>query len=230
MTAVVAAAAAMAAAVWLLMPASGQRLHAVTAGNGAVAASEGIAGRLRHRLRRRRLHEAARRRMVDALFALAAELRSGQLPADALLNATTSPPVWPHAGVAAAQRGDIAAGLDRDGQEQPLLRALAACWRLAEHSGSGLADATDRLVASARADEQIRGELQAQLAAPRASARMLALLPLFGIALGIAMGADPLGWLFGSPLGLLSLTVGVGLAALGMWWTGRIAAKVEEQL
>lgn len=222
---VVVAAVAMAAAVWLLMPAGGRRLRTSTS-----SASVDAIDVVRQWVRRRRLQAVARQQGIDALAALAAELRSGQLPADALVNATTSPPVWPHAVAAAVQHGDVAAGLDADATTQSSLRALAACWRLAEHSGSGLADAVDRLVASARADERVRGELQAQLAAPRASARMLALLPLFGIALGLAMGADPLHWLLGSPLGLLSLAIGAALIALGLWWTGRIAAKVEAQL
>lgn len=235
MSEVVIAAIAMAAAVWIIMPPSEKRLHAVAARNAirsepTAPAPVSALDHLRRRLQRRQLQAAARRRVIDALAALAAELRSGQLPASALINATTRPPVWPHAVAAAAQHGDVAAGLDEDARSQPLLRALAACWRLAEHAGSGLADATDQLAASARADERVRGELEAQLAAPRASARMLALLPLFGIGLGIVMGADPLGWLFGSPLGVLAMSVGAGLAAAGFWWTAGIVANVEKQL
>ena len=69
-----------------------------------------------------------------------------------------------------------------------------------------------------------------QLAGPRATARMLSGLPLIGIALGMLLGADPVGFLLGSPVGLGCLVTGVVLTAVGMWWTNRIAARVEAQL
>ena len=59
---------------------------------------------------------------------------------------------------------------------------------------------------------------------------MLALLPLLGLALGVAVGGDPLGWLLGSPLGWACLGVGIGLTALGLAWAGRIVARTERLL
>jgi tight adherence protein B len=68
------------------------------------------------------------------------------------------------------------------------------------------------------------------MAGPRATARILMLLPLFGIAMGMLMGVSPLAWLLGTPLGIGCLLGGLLLTALGYWWTSRIVAKVEELL
>jgi tight adherence protein B len=73
-------------------------------------------------------------------------------------------------------------------------------------------------------------QLEAQLAGPRATARMLATLPLIGLAMGMLMGADPLQWLLGTAPGLLCLLGGALLTVAGMAWTGRIATAVERQL
>jgi tight adherence protein B len=82
----------------------------------------------------------------------------------------------------------------------------------------------------ARVAEDIRVQLEAQLASPRATARILMLLPLFGIAMGMMMGVNPVGWLLGTPLGLACLVGGLALTALGYWWTSRIVQRVERLL
>ena len=47
-----------------------------------------------------------------------------------------------------------------------------------------------------------------------------------GIGLGQAMGASPLAVLTGGGLGGILLVIGVGLVAVGLWWTEKITAKV----
>jgi tight adherence protein B len=86
------------------------------------------------------------------------------------------------------------------------------------------------LAEASRAAEEVRGELEVQLAGPRATARTLATLPLIGLLLGILMGADPVSWLLGSAIGLGCLAGGVVLTGVGIIWTGRIASAVERQL
>jgi tight adherence protein B len=61
------------------------------------------------------------------------------------------------------------------------------------------------------------------LSAPRATSRLLAVLPLAGLALGYGFGGDPVGFLAGSAPGQLSLVVGVALGCAGVLWTERIA-------
>jgi tight adherence protein B len=169
-------------------------------------------------------------RVVQALSALAAELHSGQPPPAALRHAGGEPPCWPAALAAAAAGDDIAAGLRRDAREHAALAGLAACWQVGEATGAGLAEAVDRVARAARLDEESRSQLAAHLAGPRATARVLAALPAVGLALGVMLGADPVGWLLGTPLGWACLALGVLLSAGGVAWTAAIVRGVERRL
>jgi tight adherence protein B len=129
--------------------------------------------------------------------------------------------------VAAARAGgDVVRALQLDAAELPGrdgLRALAACWQVAEQHGPGLADALDRITASLRADEQHRARILAELAGPRATVRLLAALPLVGIGMGQALDVSPLRFLIETPWGRLVFVAGVSLELLGAWWVARIA-------
>lgn len=178
----------------------------------------------------RRRRDRERIRVVQALSALAAELHAGQPPPAALAHTGGQPACWPTAVAAAEAGDDIAAGLRRDAREHPTLAGLAACWQVGESTGAGLAEAVDRLARAARLDEETRSQLAAHLAGPRATARVLAGLPAVGLALGVMLGADPLGWLLGTPLGWGCLVLGVLLSAAGMAWTAAIVRGVERRL
>lgn len=105
-----------------------------------------------------------------------------------------------------------------------VLRPLAATLALAQ-SGAALADVLDSVAAAHRADERIRAAVNAELAAPRASAALLAMLPVLGIALGAAAGAQPLTVLFHTGLGAGCLAGGVVLDACGVAWSLAIAGR-----
>ncbi len=107
------------------------------------------------------------------------------------------------------------------------LAGAAACWEVAVDGGAGLADGLDRVAAALRAERDQRDDLRAQLAGPRATAGMLALLPLFGVLLGVSLGADPLRVLLHTPAGLGCLLVGAALEWAGLAWTSRIVRAAE---
>ncbi len=219
-----------AAAVLLFIPGSpGRRLRWLGAKPDATVAPSGSRPP-RFGVRARRQHADDRARVIDAMSALAAELRAGQPQGPALVNAAGTPPVWPSALAALRLDGDIPEALRVDAGFHSVLRSLAACWEVGSASGTGLAAAVSRLADASRAAEEVRGELEVQLAGPRATAHTLATLPLIGLFLGILMGADPVSWLFGSPLGLGCLAGGAVLSGLGIIWTGRIVSAVEKQL
>lgn len=237
MIAVVVAALLAALATWVVTPRwaeeRAERLRGSTATGprtrwpqlvGVVGARWRIGPAARRRQARRRIG------VVHALAGLAADLQAGQPPMSALIDAGGSPSVWPAAAGAARLGDDVTRGLTVDGECEPVLRQLAACWQVAIESGTGLAASVTQLAASARAAEDVRVQLEAELAGPRATARTLALLPLVGVAFGVMMGADPLGWLLGSSAGWFCLVMGAALTAVGTWWTGRIAAAVEAML
>lgn len=177
--------------------------------------------------RQRRRDAADRMRTVHALSALAAELEAGQPPAVALERCAEEPPVWPRALAALRVDADVVDALREDARRRPLLTQLAACWSVASESGSGLAQSVSSLAVSARTAEDTRVALEAELAGPRSTARLLSMLPVVGIGFGTMLGADPLGWLLGSSLGRACLLVAVGLIGAGTLWTGRIASAVD---
>ena len=183
-----------------------------------------------------------RRRAVQACAALAAELRAGRSAAAAFAVAAdmaTGPFAGALQGAACAARigGDVAGSLllplhppvssrpDPPTAVPEVLRALAACWTVCSTSGSGLACAVERLEEGLRAEEERRRAVEAELAGPRATAVLLAVLPGAGFLLSTGLGADPVGVLFGTPLGLVCLTVGLVLDGLGLLWTSRLVAR-----
>jgi tight adherence protein B len=188
---------------------------------------------LRERLGRRGLVEQERSRSVEACAVLSGELRAGRPPAPAL-EAAASVACGPTATAlraaasAAALGGDVPAtltGASADSAVPELLRGLAACWAVCAATGSGLAAAVERLGEAERAAAEQRRAVEVELAGPRASARMLALLPLVGLLMAAGLGAAPLAFLIGSFPGRVCLVLGVGLEVVGLRWTGRLAAR-----
>jgi tight adherence protein B len=162
---------------------------------------------------------------------LGADLRAGRTAADAFAAAAViargeSAMALAAAAAAARLGGDVPAALCRD--RSPVaeaLRALAACWRVCSDAGSGLADAVARLEEGLRTAEAQRLAVDAELAGPRATAQLLAVLPLVGVALAAGLGAHPLDLLLRTPAGLGCLAVGLGLDGLGVVWTRRLTAR-----
>lgn len=125
--------------------------------------------------------------------------------------------------VPAVLRGAAGAGAGRPG-ELDALHQLAACWAVAERSGAGLELAVRRLAGSLRAAERQRAELAGELAGARATARLLAVLPGLGLLLAAAVGAQPVAFLLGTPLGGACLLLALGLDVAGLAWTRRLTA------
>jgi tight adherence protein B len=191
-------------------------------------------------LRRARLARRARRvreRRTDAVIALcgalAGEVRAGRQPGEALLCAAHDSGGLgdAQAAVLAAARfggdvpGALAVAAGQPGAEG--LRGLAACWRVAVDQGAGLAAGLDRLEGALCAERDQRRDLRAQLAGARATAVMLAGLPVLGLLLGVALGSDPLRVLLHTGAGLGCLLVGGVLEGLGVWWVTRIVRGAE---
>lgn len=107
------------------------------------------------------------------------------------------------------------------------LRDLQLSLRMSESAGAPLATSLER--AAEHAEERIDALLgrQSALAAPRATGRILSLLPLLGLGLGVLMGSDPVGVLTGSILGALTGLLGLGLAFAGRRWTAALVHRAE---
>jgi len=183
--------------------------------------------------RARQAEDAARAAVVELLRAIAGELRSGAPPSVAFVVAADAAPPAMRATIApvaqAAARGDPLELADAlrtvaaSGRALVGLARAAACWRVAATSGAALAPAVDRVADALHDEIEFATSLKAALAAPRATVRLLAVLPLVGLALGGAIGARPLSFLLGSPAGLCCLAVAVGFEVGGIGWSRRIA-------
>ncbi|MGW3415110.1 type II secretion system F family protein [Streptomyces sp. NPDC000888] len=191
-------------------------------------------------LRRVRRAAEARReleRRGDAVIALCAalagEVRAGRQPGEALLRAARDSAGLGEAQavvLAAARFGGDVPGALTDAARQPGadgLVGLAACWRVAVDRGAGLAAGLDRLEGALRAERDQRADLRAQLAGSRSTAVMLAGLPVLGLLLGTALGADPLHVLLHTGPGLACLLIGGVLEGVGLWWAMRIVRGAE---
>ncbi|MFS0831123.1 hypothetical protein ABC337_10705 [Arthrobacter sp. 1P04PC] len=104
---------------------------------------------------------------------------------------------------------------------------LAACFDIAEASGCPLADILTRYAAHLEAGDDAAGARRTALAGPKATAAILTWLPFAGLALAMLLGVDAAGILLGTPLGLLCLAAGAGLAAAGRIWSGRLVRSAE---
>ncbi|MER5639364.1 type II secretion system F family protein [Kitasatospora sp. NPDC002227] len=196
---------------------------------------------LRRWRQRRRVTAEARRRasaVIELCEGLAAELRSGATPEQAL-HTVTSRGSSLRRGLGDGTTARLTAG--RYGGNIPAaLRelatlpggqggaALAACWHLTTESGVGLAAGLDQVADALRAERSLAEEIAGELAAPRATIVVLAALPSVGLLLGAALGARPVQVLLHTPAGLVCLLLGVALEALGLVWTGRIIRAVTE--
>jgi tight adherence protein B len=203
-----------------------------------VVAAGAIAGATamhrRRRLLRSRGRAAESAALQAALDVLVGELRVGVHPVAAFEVAAGEV----DGAVAASLRAvaararlgaDVAAGLRSAGQRSSLSvhwERLAVCWHLA--NAHGLAIAT--LMQTAQRDvverERFSARVTAGMAGARATAAVLAALPLLGVGLGQLVGADPVGFLLSGGAGGGLLIVGVTLACVGLLWSDRITGRV----
>jgi tight adherence protein B len=207
--------------------------RAITASARAVAAiswSRKAAGAV---TRRRRRLAARRAAVIELCDAIAVELAAGRPAGTALARAADGLPGIPGLGsvIDAARSGDdVADALIRASRAEgcEALRLLAGCWRIGVDRGGMLAAVIEGLAEALRDEQSHREDIALQLAGPRATARLLALLPALGLAMAAALGAKPLRFLFGTLPGALCLGIGLALDALGLWWTSRLAATAEQ--
>jgi tight adherence protein B len=212
-------------AVWGLAP-GGAEIWIVAAGLALLLI---VVRRLIGNHATRRFVAQRHARALEFCDALAAELHGG-LPTQMALERACG--VWPElAPVAATSRldGDVVAAL-REVARLPgarELRAVAAAWDVASRSGGTLATVVERVAVMLRHEADARAEVTAALGPPRATALMLMVLPLFGLGLGMSIGADPVRFLVSSSLGLGCLLGGLVLNLLGVAWVERLATAAE---
>lgn len=128
--------------------------------------------------------------------------------------------LWAEAGLPAG------AALIRAAPSRPdrAVVAMSVALDVCDRAGAPTADVLDGLARALRAQEAARQDREVALAAPRATASVMSVLPVAGLALGALLGADPLAVLLTTVPGRACLVAGACLWSAGRWWTGRLVA------
>jgi tight adherence protein B len=190
---------------------------------------------LRRHRRRARLRSAGEAEALQsALDVLVSELRAGAHPVaafDAAASETDGAVTDALRAVAARARlgADVTAGLQavaRTSRSPGHWTRIAVCWQLAETHGLAIAT----LMSTAQRDiterQRFASRVDAGMAGARATAGVLAVLPVLGLGLGQLIGADPVRFLLSGGFGGWLLTIGIGLSCAGLLWSDRITTGV----
>jgi tight adherence protein B len=210
-------------AVWVVLP-------AVAAAPLVVLAPASFAARLLWRRRRgAEAAEARAARTVEVCDLLAAELAAGRAGEAALDEAAAAWPALRPVADACRLGGDVPSALRTLARSPGAhgLRLLAAAWAVSHRTGSGLAGATRRVADAVRDEQATRRVVDGELASARATARLMAALPLLALLMGSGAGGDPWSFLLATPYGLACLAAGLALGLAGLWWIELIARGVD---
>ncbi len=187
-----------------------------------------------HRRNRRRGSAAENQTLQSAMDLLIGELRVGAHPVRAFSvaaaeSAGTVATAFRAVAARATLGADVAAGLRGAGRLSSLpvqWDRLAVCWQLAAQHGLGISV----LMRAAQRDivsrQRFSTRLATKLAGARATATILAALPVLGVLLGQLIGAQPLRFLLGGHAGGGLLVVGTTLACGGLLWSDQITDRV----
>ena len=105
---------------------------------------------------------------------------------------------------------------------------LAAAADLCERSGAPTADVLEGVAAGLRAEAAAASEARIALAAPRATATVMSLLPIAGLGLAAFLGVDTLHVLLTTAPGHACLALGAMAWALGRWWIRRLVTAAQQ--
>ncbi len=200
----------------------------------AVAILAATLGARRHRTRRARRRGVDSQRLAAALETLVGELRVGAHPVTAfgVAAAECDGPVGDSLRAVAARArlgADVAAGLRAVAEASSVpaqWNRLAVCWQLAAEHGLAISV----LMRAAQRDiverQRFTARVEAGLAGARATAVILAALPVVGVLLGQLIGARPVAFLLGGGVGGWLLVVGVALVCVGLVWADRLTDRM----
>ncbi|MGN6607226.1 MAG: type II secretion system F family protein [Jatrophihabitans sp.] len=174
-----------------------------------------------------RRDERRRRDELAAVRLLAAELAAGASLGVALDAAgevdAGRRELWSAAAARARAGDDVAEVLLAAGG--PTVAAVGHAIRVAAATGAPLAAVLGRIAVGLTLAEQRRAAVATAVAAPRASALLLAGLPVLGLGLGAAMGARPWVFLVHGGAGRLVCCAGVLLDVAGVLWMRRVLRR-----
>jgi tight adherence protein B len=184
-------------------------------------------GRLVAQYRRRRSARRARADVARACTVLASYLRVGQVPSAALAIAAADCDVLREGHQAHTLGGDVV-HVWREQAQRPGHRGLlelARAWQISVETGAPMSSTLDQVATSLSADEELSRVVNSELAAARATSKVMAALPPCGIGIGYLLGGDPAHWLLTGPSGWACLLAGIVLACAGVMWIEALARR-----
>jgi tight adherence protein B len=198
-------------------------------GLAVVALGGTVAGLLRHHVRAR-LVRVRSVEVAQACAALAAQLRIGQVASVALATAARDHPVLREARDAQDLGGDVVRVWRSQAHQAGCagLLDLARAWQVSGRTGAAMSATLDQVAVALAAEQDLRAVVAGELSAPRATGKVMAVLPGCGVGLGYLLGGEPIAWLVGGPLGWGCLLAGVLLACGGVLWIEALARRASE--
>ncbi|MEU1800240.1 type II secretion system F family protein [Streptomyces sp. NPDC019937] len=191
----------------------------------AAVAAVPLVGRWLRARQRGRARDRRAVGVIELCGTVAGELRAGRQPGEALLSVPSGDlgERWGLVSAAARFGGDVPEALRRAARQPGAegLTGVAACWQVAVDEGAGLAAGLDRVASALRAEREQRETLRARLAGPKVTVVVLAVLPVFGLVMGSALGTEPLHQLLHTRVGLGCLLGGCLLEWAGFAWLRR---------
>ncbi len=187
--------------------------------------------RLTMQYRRRRSALRARAAVAHACAVLASYLRVGQVPSAALAIAAADCAVLReghHARTLGGEVGQVWRQQARRPGHSGLLE-LARAWQVSTETGAPMSSTLDQVAASLAADQALSRVVNSELAAARATGKVIAVLPGCGIGVGYLLGGDPARWLLAGPAGWACLLAGVLLACAGVLWIEALARHASAE-
>jgi tight adherence protein B len=195
----------------------------------AATAVGGTIVRLAIQYRRRRSALQARADVAQACTVLASYLRVGQVPSAALAIAAADCQVLREGHQARTLGGDVVEIWRRQARRagHSGLLELARAWQVSVETGAPMSATLDQVAASLAADQTLTRVVNSELAAARATSKVMAALPACGVGIGYLLGGDPARWLLAGPAGWACLLAGVLLACSGVLWIEALARRTS---
>jgi tight adherence protein B len=204
---------------------------------GAVLASAIVlvgvtAARLIVQYRRRSTALRTRAEIAHACAVLASYLRVGQVPSAALAIAAADCEVLREGHQTRTLGGDVVQvwRLQARRQGHSGLLELARAWQISTETGAPMSCTLDQVATSLAADQALTQVVNSELAAARATGKVMAILPGCGLGIGYLLGGDPARWLLAGPAGWACLLGGVALACAGVLWIEALARQVSTEV
>jgi tight adherence protein B len=188
--------------------------------------------RLGWQYRRRRSALRFRAEIAQACAVLASYLRVGQVPSAALAIAAADCEVL-REGHQAHTLGSDVVQVWRQQARRPGhagLLQLARAWQISIETGAPMSSTLDQVAASLAADQALTQVVNSELAAARATGKLMAVLPGCGVCIGYLLGGDPARWLLAGPSGWACLLAGVLLACVGVLWIEALARQASAEV